>query len=356
MSKVRRFDRGGLRSPERMANGWLRVDGYIARAGILEYKRADGTAWREYRPPEENSSPDTLESFAMVPLTNDHPREGLLDAENTKLYQVGTVERPSMDGDTTRASILVTDAATIKAIENGKVELSCGYLCDLDFTPGEVDGQRYDAIQRAVRGNHVAVVKEGRAGPEVRLRVDSADAEVVGFDKVPETAEVLMTKISLDGVEFEVAESAAQAVTKALEAKAAEIEKLAARADAAEASAKKLQEELQAAPEKIRAEIAARVALETSAKSVLGEEKFDGKSDLDVKKAVAEKVLGMKFDGKSDAYVDASFEIALKAHADSAETGLSKARTAAVPDTRVDSAEDARAKFYAASRNAHLRK
>ena len=38
-------------------------------------------------------------------------------------------------------------------------ELSCGYYCDLDETPGEYEGQRYDARQRNIRGNHLALVE-----------------------------------------------------------------------------------------------------------------------------------------------------------------------------------------------------
>jgi hypothetical protein len=124
---IRRFDRGELKSPERLPNGWVKFDGYIARSGILEYRRADGSTWREYRPPEENAA--AVKTFDSVPLTNDHPREGLLTAENTREFQVGTVSNPQEDGEKVRASVLCTDAATIADIEGGKAELSCGYVC-----------------------------------------------------------------------------------------------------------------------------------------------------------------------------------------------------------------------------------
>ena len=46
-------------------------------------------------------------------------------------------------------------------------ELSCAYRYDPDFTQGTYDGQRYDFVMRNIRGNHVALVEEGRAGPDV---------------------------------------------------------------------------------------------------------------------------------------------------------------------------------------------
>ncbi|KKL41024.1 hypothetical protein LCGC14_2367830, partial [marine sediment metagenome] len=42
------------------------------------------------------------------------------------------------------------DADAIRNIEAGKVQLSCGYSCDFDPTPGEIDGEKYDGIQRNI--------------------------------------------------------------------------------------------------------------------------------------------------------------------------------------------------------------
>lgn len=312
---VRRYDRSALGKPKTLDNGWLRADAWIARTGLLEYHRADGSKFIEYRPADEHT-PEALATFDAVPLTNDHPPSGLLTAENTKMYQVGTVLSPTVDGDRVRAGILITDAATIKAIKGGKAELSCGYMCDLDETPGTTpDGQHYDAVQRNVRGNHVAVVGAGRAGPEIRLRIDSLDAEVIPFTPSKETE---MHKLVLDGIEFEVAKPAFDAINKALTAAAvekAELQKAVdsekARADVASGEVAKLKAELTEAPAKVRTQIAERVALEGKAREVLGaESKFDGKSDLEIKTMVA-ATSGVKLDGKAEAYVDAAFEIVM---------------------------------------------
>jgi hypothetical protein len=84
------------------------------------------------------------------------------------------------DGEFVATTIVVENADAIRAVEQGKRELSCGYECELEEKPGvTADGQRYDAIQRNIRGNHVALVTKGRAGPDVRLRMDANDAEQV---------------------------------------------------------------------------------------------------------------------------------------------------------------------------------
>jgi hypothetical protein len=175
MTQVRRFDVGSLRAPKKLPNGWLRVDGYLTRSGVFSYKNPDGSERREYRPPAEVFKNDTMESFSLVPVTDDHP-PGLLDAANTKQYAAGAVAgNARRDGDHVAASMLVTDATLIAKMESGKQQVSCGYICDLEHTPGEVDGQRYDAVQKNIRGNHVAIVDIGRAGPDARVRMDATD-------------------------------------------------------------------------------------------------------------------------------------------------------------------------------------
>jgi hypothetical protein len=318
---VRRFDRGELSRPVKRPNGWLDAEGFISRTGIQEYRRADGTVEREYRPPEEVFAPAALASFAFVPLTNDHPAEGALDATNTQRYQVGTVVAPHQDGDRARAQLLITDASTIAAMEEGKTELSCGYTCELEECPGVApNGERYDAIQRNIRGNHVALVAVGRAGPEIRVRMDSTDAAMVPSAISDEShGDAMKRKIRVDGVEIEVDEMTAQlfersqkAAADALAAARSDAEKATARADALDKELTKAKAELATAPAKAREAIAARVALETKAGEILGEVKFDGLSDIEIKRQVAEHVHELDLKGKSDDYVNVSYDMALK--------------------------------------------
>lgn len=353
--KVFRADAGQLSKPVMLPNGFMKCDAFIARSGVLEYQRADGSTWREYRAPEEAFSADSLASFDLVPFTNDHPAGGLVTADNAREYQRGMVQGPRQDGDRVRATVLVTDAETIAAMKAGKLETSCGYWADVIAEPGVTpQGERYDARQTNVRGNHVALVDAGRAGPSVRVRVDSLNADLVVSDSkpigTPSHTHETMIKINIGGVQYEVSEQVAQAITRerndareALDTSRTEtktalsnVEKITARADQADSDVKKLKAELETAPTKALEQMKARHTLETQAEKALGAEaKFDGKTDAEIRRMVAESVLEQKFDGKSDVYVEAMFDLAC-ARADEKQAEPETAEIENVAGTKTD--------------------
>ena len=119
-----------------------------------------------YRPEEEVFAPETLASFEGMPVTNDHPLEGV-DIENIRRLQMGHAHNirrgTGEESDLLLADLIITDERLIEAILNGKREISCGYTYELS----EENGQY---IQRKIRGNHIAVVDAGRAGPRVSIK------------------------------------------------------------------------------------------------------------------------------------------------------------------------------------------
>lgn len=138
----------------------------IARTGDQEYLASelglDGSAViTVHRPAEEVFSEATIASFEGKPVTDDHPAD-LLDAETAQTYSKGHVQnvrRGAGDwSDYLVADLHIHDAELIREIKNGKREVSCGYMTE--YVPEE-DGTY---TQRKIRGNHVAVVEEGRAG------------------------------------------------------------------------------------------------------------------------------------------------------------------------------------------------
>jgi hypothetical protein len=386
---VRRFDvLERLDGPTVLPNGWLKADAAIARAGIQSYRRGDGSVRREFRPPEEVFDSAAMASFAMVPVTDNHPADGLLTAENTREYQRGHLgETVRRDGDKVRATVLVTDADLVKRVLAGKQQLSAGYVCDLEDAPGEYQGERYDCVQRSVKGNHVAVVDVARGGPELRLKLDAADGEALPLDLREDPAirgdregnapperrtsarEHPMVKVKIDGIEVEVAnEQAAQLIERALatqreRADAAEkavkqvrtdaeqaatqaksdTEAFRARATVAESKVSELEKTRKDAQDALPGMVKARVALEEKAKAILGAEaKLDELSDRKIKEAVAVKLLpDLKLDGEPDAYVEAVYRGALASQEKSAaKRGLSEARRAAGdPPGRQDAEE-----------------
>lgn len=370
-----RFDAvATLAKAEVLENGWLRAPAAISRAGVFEYRSFDGTVRRELRPPEEVFSVESVKSFEQVPLTDEHPSAGRLDAANTRdALVIGSLgEGIKREGHFLRGRVMVTDAEAVAQILAGKkVQLSCGYVCDMDETPGEWRGQKYDAVQRNIRGNHVALVAAGRAGPDVRVKLDNAAISVVirndgdNYFVADKGINLSLKKIRLDGIEFEVEESTAQAVEKYVAANDASfkvVEKKAdeatARADSLEAELTKVKKDLAEAPAKVKAELKARMDLEATAREFLGAEiKLDEMDERGVQLAVIEKITPGSGDlkEKSADYVNARFDFAveLARKADPmAGVGAALVRNDA-EKANADTVEAAREKFQEAARNAH---
>lgn len=159
----------------RTGDGYLVAQAHIAKVGVQTYLgnevgRPGAGIVRVYRPAAEVFDRASLTSFAHKPITVGHPPEGVT-ADNWKRRAVGYVGGEVLrDGDRIAVPLLFTDSAAIRQLESGVQELSGGYGCDLDWTPGvTADGEAYDAVQRQIRINHVALVAQGRAGSTIRV-------------------------------------------------------------------------------------------------------------------------------------------------------------------------------------------
>lgn len=165
-------------------DGFMSGQAIVTNIGVFTYRDAAGKVLKELRPPEEVFDVESMESLQMIPLTNNHPKK-LVNIENIKKLQIGfTGDSVTRDQYALSTPIKFTDQDTVSDIQNGKRALSCGYTADLEFTPGVWMGVPYDAIQRNIRYNHIAVVDRGRAGDlaKMRLRTDSSDAMCIYTD------------------------------------------------------------------------------------------------------------------------------------------------------------------------------
>ena len=218
---VLRYDFAPITRSEITDEGYLRVWCHAARTGTQIYRRADGSQVREYRPPEEVSDPDSLGTFGMKPATWGHPPV-LLDAKNTNQYQVGySGSQVRFTDGFVEVALVVTDKDAIERIQRkDATQVSAGYRVDFDPSPGITpEGESYDGVQRKIRVNHIAIVPQGRAGPNVRLlldHMDAADAVAVSEEdpapKHKSPASPLMATVNLDGLEIELPAEAATAV------------------------------------------------------------------------------------------------------------------------------------------------
>ena len=124
-----------------------------------------------YRPAKEVFDIRSLASFEGKPVTNEHPDEDVTPA-NYQQYSCGHVQNVHVgdgeDSNKVLADLYITDPTLIHLIENGKREISCGYYAE---EKRDSSGRLY---QTKIRGNHVAVVKSGRAGNKVCIRDSKA--------------------------------------------------------------------------------------------------------------------------------------------------------------------------------------
>lgn len=173
------------------SNGWFEVkDNPLSKEGVFQYKGSqirtrdgdtppdpDALYW-VYRPAEELSAAEALDSFKLVPWIDNHamlgkPEIGMTPAEKKGVSGIVGEKVYFKDG-TLYGNIKVFSEALASSIDNGKRELSLGYRCKYDKESGTYKGQPYEYVQKEIRGNHLALVDDGRMGSDVRV-MDSAD-------------------------------------------------------------------------------------------------------------------------------------------------------------------------------------
>ncbi|MDX0889664.1 DUF2213 domain-containing protein [Sinorhizobium medicae] len=340
-------DLAPIAGTRRTTDGYLVADVRTARTGIQLYAghevgKPEMSVVKVYRPEAQVFDKASLGSYAHKPVTSDHPDEAVT-ADNWKALSVGQIgDEVARDGEFVRIPLIVMDGATIGEIEGGKRELSAGYTCDLAWEPGTTPaGEKYDAIQKDIRINHVAIVQRGRAGSEARIGDGAGKWGVspvntqIADERIPKMD---LRKILVDGLTVETTDQGAQAITKLqkdLESSAAKFvdaEKAHQTALAAkDAEMAKKDAEIDALKGKILSDadldkrVQARADLVTKAKVLAKDVKTEGLSDAAIRKAVVVAKLGdAAVADKSEAYIDARFDMLVE---DAGKNGADPFRT-----------------------------
>jgi hypothetical protein len=279
---------------------------------------------RVYRPESSVFAKDSLSTFVGKPTTNDHPPVQVT-ADNWREYAVGAIgEEVLRDGEYIRVPITLMDAATIKAVRDGKREISMGYDMELDWTPGATsDGQAYDAVMTNLRMNHLAIVDRGRAGSRARIG-DKSPWGVAPLNTDDRKPPIMTTrKIVVDGLTIETTDQGAEAIGKLQAEKQtiSDARDAAIAAKDAELAAKDARiadlENSQLTAEALDAKVQARADLLAKAKALAKDADFTGKADLEIMKAAVIAVRGAdSVKDKSDAYVTAAFDLAVESKPD----------------------------------------
>lgn len=311
-------------------SGYMEVAARTARTGIQQYLgrelgRPDLGVVNVYRDENEVFRKDSLQTFSKLPVTNEHPVTDV-DATNWRELAVGvTGDEVLRDGEYLKIGIKITDADAVKSVMDGKRELSVGYTAEIVWQDGVApDGMPYQAVQKNIQANHIAIVANGRAGAKARIGDSWGAAPVQDFqpgampitEKGGRMSDQLKTVVLGDAaVQVSVADVAAIEQFKtnaaksladakalhdaAIEAKDEEIGKL--KAELADAKA--------AAIVDVDALVAARAELVAKVKALDAAIDPTGKTDAELRRAaVASKLGDAAVADASDAEVNGMFK------------------------------------------------
>jgi len=171
------LDRGSVR--EKDADGRLHVErANISKANVCEYfgrEIPDAEAlgldpdrrYRLLRDPEELRK--AAPTFNKIPILSEH-QPVTAEAHRPELVIGTTGSEARFEYPYLVNSLAFWPQEAIDDIESdAKRQLSCAYRYRADMTPGTYEGEPYDGVMRDIVGNHVALVPEGRAGPDVMV-------------------------------------------------------------------------------------------------------------------------------------------------------------------------------------------
>lgn len=189
-------------------NGFMHVDACpISKATVNPYLGREIPNWQDLglnpervyyglRDPEELAK--AAPTFNGLPLMQGH-HDYTADAP-PKEYQVGSTGTEARFEEPYLLNALsITDKKAIKSVEDGSCkQISCSYRYTPDMTAGEYQGAKYDFVMRDIRGNHVALVPQGRAGSDVVV----SDSLPVEIEKTTKGEKKQMKNLSKDILSF----------------------------------------------------------------------------------------------------------------------------------------------------------
>jgi hypothetical protein len=287
---------------------------------------ADRQFVRVYRPADAVFDRAAVETYARKPITLGHPAGGV-SADTWKDLAVGEIDRDVMrDGEFVSVPLLFRDAKAIALLQSadGPRELSMGYDAKIVMQDGvSPSGEPFDAVMSDFRMNHVAVVAQARGGSELRIGDGAAKwglAPLTLSDNKEDHMSDALKAVVLGDAVAHVAPADAALVEKfkadmakqLTDAETAHAAELATR-DAALAKAEAERDEAKGkilSDADLDQRVAARADLIGKARAIHADLKPEGLSDAAIRKAAVVAKLGdAAIEGKSEAYVDARFDI-----------------------------------------------
>lgn len=179
-------DAGELLPAKDLPDGTMLVEGFLARPGILVYRR-DGKTIRELVPESTLMDPDYLLGIGFNPVTLEHPTNALgIRLVTPETYQADAAGTATGDIEVltdgwVKVRLHATRADAVSAIRTGtKRGLSPGYMAIVEPTPGtDPTFGRYDAVQVRRRANHIALCANPRGGSGIGIRADAMESPML---------------------------------------------------------------------------------------------------------------------------------------------------------------------------------
>ncbi|MGH7970167.1 MAG: DUF2213 domain-containing protein, partial [Limisphaerales bacterium] len=171
------FDRGMFYTTEQISEKQsLTPDGFllcedvpVARIGVQVYGPQEtpippgpnGLVFA-HRDEDQIFRKEFMASLNGKPVVNEHP-SSLVTPDNWKQLTVGVGMNPrrgtGMQADLLLMDLLITDQTAIELVRSGKREISLGYETDWDEMEQAGHTRQYN-----LKGNHIALVENGRCG------------------------------------------------------------------------------------------------------------------------------------------------------------------------------------------------
>lgn len=346
-----------LDAPKRTRDGYLAVRARASRTGVYDYLGSEIDPNNEHglrdagivkvlRDENTVFDADAVRSFIGKPVTDDHPRQPVT-ASNWRDHARGTVMGALRDGEYLAFDLLLTDQAIISKIDAGKRELSNGYGAELEFGSFTAkDGTPCVARQSKITGgNHVALVRDGRAGSECAIK-DIAVCDAITASEL-EQLKASLTKdertgsmphtMIVDGLQVPNVSDEAKACIEKLQGQLTDantaLADAKAKADKLDGEKAAMQTQLDEAkaasdPAKLDQLAADRAALIGQAKAIAPNIVTDGKTAAEIRKAVVQTKLGDSTP-ESDGAIEGAFAVLAKDVKTDAKPGVQSIAPAA---------------------------
>lgn len=331
------------------SDGYLEANAHTARTGIQQYLgreigRPDLDVVNVYRDEAEVFAKRSLDTFSRLPLTIGHPANGV-NANNWRDLAVGTTgDEVLRDGEYLKIGLKITDGQAVQAVQNGKRELSVGYTADIVWQDGIApDGTAYQAVQRNIAANHIAIVDKGRAGSRARIGDSWEDFQPGGKPKTVRgqtmTDQLKTVVLGESAVQVAIADVAAIEKYKQgfADAQAAHADAIAAKDEEIGQLRADLKVAKDAAMIDVDALVAARSELVAQVKAIDSAIEVAGKTDADLRRAaVASKLGDDMVKDASDAEIVGMFKAVTKQHNAVADALKQQPATSKIDDAHAD--------------------